>query len=98
MILNQPWKLVSSGHNNNIKKMGSVHFITNNLQEQGKQKHADLHYSQSTRDTYSFMEMVQNLEKTKKKNLCSINKVAMKGNRKHEADFKVIESIFCTIC
>lgn len=50
----------SSGQNN-IKKMGLVHSVMNNLQEQGKQKQADLHYSASTRDTNSFMEMVQKL-------------------------------------
>jgi hypothetical protein len=50
----------SSGQNN-IKKIGLVHSVMDNLQEQGKQKQADLHYSASTRDTNSFMEMVQKL-------------------------------------
>lgn len=53
----------SSGHNNIKKKVGLVHSVMNNLQEQGKkkQKQADLHYSASTRDANSFMEMVQKL-------------------------------------
>lgn len=51
----------SSGHNNIKKKVGLVHSVVNNLQEQGKKKQADLHYSASTRDANSFMEMVQKL-------------------------------------
>lgn len=53
----------STGHNNIKKKAGLVHSVMNNLQEQGKkkQKQADLHYSASTRDANSFMEMVQKL-------------------------------------